>query len=99
MNHSIILRKQAHQDIIESVIWYEGQRQGLGAEFYAEVSKIVVKVSVNPEMFEVKYRGHVRWAKTNRFPYIVVYIIENKTVVILGVISTYRSPKIWKKRI
>lgn len=91
MNFNVVIRKQAHQDIIESVIWYEGQRQGLGSEFYAEVSRLSEKLSLNPEMFEVKYRNNIQWVKTKQFPYIVVSIIENKTVVILAVIRRKRD--------
>jgi toxin ParE1/3/4 len=49
-------------------------------------------------MFEVKYKKNVRWALTDRFPYIVVYIIDEMKVVILAVVSTRRHPKIWKSR-
>ena len=99
MSYQIDLKFEAHQDIFEAVLWYEAKREGLGAEFYAEVEKVKNLLATNPTIFEIKYRGKVRWIQTERFPYIVVYIVNEKNVVILAVVSTHRHPKIWKVRI
>jgi hypothetical protein len=39
MSYQVDLKLEAHQDIFETVLWYESKRKGLGAEFYAEVEK------------------------------------------------------------
>lgn len=70
----------------------------MGAEFYAEVETVKGVLLENPYSFEVKYRTSVRWIKTDRFPYIVVYVINGENVVIIAVVSTYQHPKIWKGR-
>ena len=48
--------------------------------------------------FEVKYKKDLRWLHTERFPYLVVYVVNHRNVVILGVVSIHRNPKIWKGR-
>ncbi len=98
MSYQVDLKLEAHQDIFEAVLWYEGKREGLGAEFYAEVEKVKQLLTTKPTIFEIKYRGKVRWIQTERFPYIVVYVVNDNTVVILAVVSTHRHPKIWKGR-
>ena len=99
MSYQVDLKLEAHQDIFEAMLWYESRREGLGAEFYAEVEKVKKDLSVNPDIFEIKHRKNVRWVQTERFPYIVVYLVNGRNVVILAVVSTYRHPKIWKGRI
>ncbi len=98
MSYQVDLKLEAHQDIFETMLWYESKREGLGAEFYAEVEKVKEILSANPDIFEIKYRKNVRWIQTERFPYIVVYVIKGNNIVILAVVSTYRHPKIWKGR-
>ena len=98
MSYRVDLKLEAHQDIFEAMLWYESKREGLGAEFYAEVEKVKKTLAINPDIFEVKYKKNVRWLQTERFPYIVVYVIKGDNVVILAVVSTHRHPKIWKGR-
>jgi hypothetical protein len=33
MKYQVDLKLEAHQDIFEAMVWYETQREGLGAEF------------------------------------------------------------------
>ena len=98
MNFQVELKLEAHQDLLEAILWYESRREGLGAEFYSEINNIREILEVNPTIFEIKYKKKVRWIQTERFPYIVVYVINNTDVIILAVVSTHRHPKIWKSR-
>ena len=98
MSYQVDLKLEAHQDIFETMLWYEAKREGLGAEFYAEVEKAKQVLSINPNAFEIRYKRNVRWIQTERFPYIVAYVVNGSNVVILAVVSTHRHPKIWKGR-
>jgi hypothetical protein len=40
MSYQVDLKLEAHQDIVESILWYENKREGLGTEFYTEVEKV-----------------------------------------------------------
>ena len=61
MSYRVDLKLEAHQDIFETMLWYESQRDGLGAEFYKEVENVKNILSVNPTSFEIKYKENVRW--------------------------------------
>lgn len=98
MSYSIDLKFEAYQDILEGVLWYNSRREGLGAEFHEEVEKVIAVLEKEADIFEIKYRRNVRWVKTDRFPYIVVYVIKGSTVVVLAVVSTHMHPKIWQDR-
>ncbi|HAM98432.1 MAG TPA: hypothetical protein DCQ26_07450 [Marinilabiliales bacterium] len=99
MSFEVHLKLEAHQDIFEAILWYESKRDGLGGEFYLEIEKVKNLLRKNPDLFEIKYKNIVRWVQTERFPYIVVFVIDVSKVVILAVVSTHRNPKIWKERI
>jgi hypothetical protein len=34
MKYEVIFRKEAHQDILEAIAWYESRREGLGDELF-----------------------------------------------------------------
>ncbi|MGM0377145.1 MAG: hypothetical protein ACQEQ0_10240 [Bacteroidota bacterium] len=56
MSYRVDLKLEAHQDIFETMLWYESQRDGLGAEFYKEVENVKNILSVNPTSLEIKYK-------------------------------------------
>lgn len=99
MSYIIDLKFEAHQDILEAMLWYDTRRDGLGSEFYEEVDKAMSVLSEKADIFEIKYRREVRWFKTDRFPYILVYVIRKRTVVVLAVASTHRHSRIWQDRV
>ena len=36
----LLLNPEAEADLVEAFAWYEGQRPGLGSEFFAEVAQV-----------------------------------------------------------
>jgi len=98
MSYQVVLKLEAHQDIFKALLWYESKRVGLGGEFYQEIENVKDFLSLNPIIIEIKHKNNVRWIQVDRFPFIVVYVVNEDTVVILAVISTHRHPKRWKSR-
>lgn len=74
--------------------WYESQVFGLGKQFIAEVDHYISLISQNPYQFNVQFSERFRFATLKRFPYRIVYIIneEQTTVVINSVFHTSRNP-------
>jgi toxin ParE1/3/4 len=99
MKHEVEFRKEAQQDILEAIAWYEDSRVGLGDEFFIAIENEKHFIEQNPYHFEDKYKG-VRKAITKRFPYIIYYKIENRNkVLVYAVLHMKRSSKLWKGRI
>ena len=97
MRRSLRYHPAVKQDVRSARIWYEGRRAGLGDEFMNEVRTVLDHIRDNPELYEV-VRCNVRRGVTNRFPYVVLYRVEPKRIVILGVFHGSRDPIIWDER-
>ena len=93
----VTVRKEAEQDITESVSWYERQRKGLGLEFLGAVTSIFETLSENPLMFP-EVHGGMRRALLRRFPYGVFYKPYEGKAVVFAVMHGRRDPMQWKSR-
>jgi plasmid stabilization system protein ParE len=87
----------AVEDIEEAKYWYNSKQSGFGDEFIEVVETTVDTIQDNPYQFAEKHE-HVRQAQTNRFPYLISYIIEKIEIIVLSVLHGSRNPKIFKKR-
>lgn len=77
------VRRAAELDVAAAQIWYETQRNGLGAEFHFEVSQVVARLSDTPLIYPAVYRD-VRRAVVHRFPYLIWYRVVGKDVMVLA---------------
>lgn len=99
MKYEVIFRKEALQDILEAIIWYEKSREGLGDEFFIAIENERHLIEQNPFYFEDKYKG-IRKAITRRFPYVIYYKIETgNKVLVYAVLHMKRNSKLLRKRI
>ncbi len=51
------LRPEAREDLDAAARWYEGQENGLGRQFLAEVRLVFQRIRANPDAYPVTYRG------------------------------------------
>jgi toxin ParE1/3/4 len=98
------IRPFAEYDMAESMNWYELQRPGLEIEFLNEVEKAFDFIRENPFANPVRYKRKgvsIRFAILHRFPYNIVYFIDDRKdrIVIEAVWHTSRSPKKWRSRL
>ena len=98
MYKSIIL-PFAKEDIREAAVWYNNQQKGLGKRFTLEIREKISFISQNPKASNIRYEK-VRTAILNVFPFMIHFTVEeeSETIIILAVLHTSRSPKIWKNR-
>lgn len=94
----IAFRRQARRELDEAGDWYEQERTGLGLEFFAEIERLLNRVTSNPEQFPILYRG-TRKAVTRRFPYCVYFRERDQRVVVVAVFHSARNPSAWKSRV
>ena len=98
MNWVLKLRKVVLRDVNDACAWYDAQRIGLGAEFRAEVDRVLAKLEQQPLSFQDIYHG-VRRVGLKRFPYRVYYRVRGREVRVFAVVHGARPPEIWQKRI
>ena len=94
MSFRIEIRDQAGQEFIESYLWYEAQRSGLGEEFHDEVHEHFTILLERPKSF-AKWRGPYSRIILRRFPFLIVFRIVKNVVIIFSVFHVKRDPKRW----
>lgn len=97
MKYDLIIKEEADEDVVNAFLWYEEQKEGLGDKFLLCLDEYYSVIIENPYIYEAKY-NKLRQAIIKRFPYVIIYEVEENTVVIYAVFHTSRHPKIWKKR-
>ena len=98
MKYTVIIRPEAEDDLEEAFSWYEDKRRGLGYDFLLQVDAGINFIKRNPEAHPIEYKG-MRRHLTKRFPYKIIYFIEEEKVIVLAVIHGKRSPNFIRKRI
>jgi plasmid stabilization system protein ParE len=89
--------RMAENDIADSVIHYNDEKQGLGEEFKQEVEKTFDVIKNNPYTFQ-KIDGNTRRGLTKRFTHGVFYVVTKVKIIITRVLHTSRSPEEWTKK-
>jgi len=98
MKYKVIVRPEAEDDLKEAFSWYEDNRTGLGHDFLMHVDAGINFIKRNPDVHPIEYKGTKKHL-IKRFPYKVIYLVEEEKIVILAVIHGKRNPVLIKKRI
>jgi len=88
---------EAVEEIGETRLWYDNQRQGLGEEFLLQLNYSLVEVENRPMSFQLVDKT-VRRAILKRFPYCIYFVIREHEFVVLAVLHGGRRPSAWKQR-
>lgn len=97
MKRTIIIRPEAEQDIREAYSWYETQMSGLGANFLLRIDAALSSVQRNPRQYPLIHQ-EVRRCLVRRFPYGILFLEEDKRVIVLAVFHAKRDPRSWQER-
>jgi plasmid stabilization system protein ParE len=98
MKYKVIVRPEAEDDLKESFSWYEDKRRGLGYDFLLQVDAGINFINRNPEIHSIEYKGTMKHL-IKRFPYKIIYLVEEEKIIIVAVIHSRRRPDLIKKRI
>jgi toxin ParE1/3/4 len=88
----------ALDELNEAIAWYNQQRPGLGDEFADEVDKTIARILNDPTSW-ARISRNARRCRTNRFPYGIIYTVEEDEVLIIAVMHLSRRPGYWKGRL
>lgn len=95
---AVTLLRAAQVDIRTGARFYEEQAPGLGLEFVAEVERSIERLREYPEIGAPLRRG-ARKLLVRRFPYLVIYRVEQERVLVLAVGHQRRHPDFWLRRL
>jgi len=88
---------EAEADILDACKWYNGQKEGLGLEFFDEVVTTVERIEDHPVAYNLVHKN-VRRAVVRRFPYYIIYTVAGDQIQLIACLHASRSPEAWKSR-
>jgi toxin ParE1/3/4 len=92
----------AEEELATAVSFYEGERPGLGGEFWDDAQKIIALIADNPAIGGVVSRANtsltVRRMPLRRFPYFVIYRERGAAIEIVAFAHMSRRPAYWRER-
>ncbi len=92
MKYDIEIKDYADQEIMVAYIYYQDKRIGLGEEFLDHLTTYFNRIRKYPEHFPQKQKPY-REAFIKRFPFLIIYEIEETKIVVYSVFNTWQSPK------
>ncbi len=85
----------AELELKEGMEFYESAREGLGAEFLAEVEAAISLIEAHPLSWTA-LSPRTRRCRTHRFPYGLFYQVRSDEILIVAVMDLRRDPKRWE---
>jgi plasmid stabilization system protein ParE len=98
MNRRLRLRRAAKADIDSAFDWYELQTVGLGADFLEALNICLTQIQQNPFLYPIVHR-ETRRAVLRRFPYSVLYLVTDNSIIVIGCFHARRNPATWLGRV
>ena len=96
MNYKFL--PEARKDLIEAVAYYESCESALGLDFTIEVDKAIQRIIEYPTAWTTISKN-CRRCIVGRFPYGIIYSIEQDLILIVSIMNLHRHPDSWKNRI
>lgn len=97
MEYQLEIKEEAALDIKQAYFYYEEKKLGLGERFLDTLENYLQRVKQYPEHYQIK-RSPFREAFIKDFPYVIIYEIEKKKVIVYAVFCTHKNPNKKPKR-
>ena len=91
MGYKLILDDKATCEIQDSYQYYELISKELSNRFFKTVWNYLEKIQNNPFLFS-SINDSIREAYIKKFPFVIVYEIVDKTIIVYSVFHTSRNP-------
>ncbi len=89
--YNLIIKEEAKEDIFEAYNWYEDKQTELGERFLNIIDEYFKNISLYPQQYHIEF-DNMRKAIVKKFPFIIVFGIENNDVVVFAVFHTKQNP-------
>jgi len=98
MDRSVRFHPAAAQEADEAAAWYAERSTRAGIRFLDELDRLIDLIRASPESFPVFDSG-LRRAVFRRFPFYVVFRMEDLNITVLAIAHGKRRPRYWRGRI
>lgn len=90
----VIFSKYAKHEMEDAIHYYELEYSGLGKRFKEEVRRAALRIAEYPEAWSIEHGG-VRKYLLHKFPYKLLYSIEEDHIFVIAVAHQHRKPDYW----
>ena len=95
---NVFFLELAEQEFYDSQDYYEEQQTNLGERFEKEIHSTLNRIQKFPNMY-VKIRKDVRKCVVNKFPFNLLYSVEEDHILIIAIAHHHRKPDYWVERL
>ena len=88
----------AKQEYDSAAEFYEVRQHGLGARFKSEIKQSLLRIKQFPQISPVD-EHEIRKLSLLRFPYKIVYSLQNNVILVVAFAHMHRSPFYWVDRL
>jgi hypothetical protein len=92
IKYKLIIAEVAVFQLADACLFYQSREINLGKDLEQEVTDLLKIIEANPFLFSVKF-GTMREAVVKRFPFVIVYEIIDRSILIVSVFHTKQNPK------
>ncbi|MEW6616276.1 MAG: type II toxin-antitoxin system RelE/ParE family toxin [Thermodesulfobacteriota bacterium] len=89
---------EAEAEFDAAVDYYEDCEPGLGYDFAVEVHATLENILSFPKAWPI-LEDDIRRCQTRRFPFGIIYAINEDVIFVLAVMHLHRDPEYWKSRL
>ena len=93
----VIFTRIARRELEDAVRYYELEYSGLGHRFKEEVRNAALRIAEYPQAWSIE-RGDVRKCLLHKFPYKLMYSVEEDHIIVIAVAHQHRKPDYWVGR-
>lgn len=95
---SIGFHELARNELFDARDYYDDLVYGLGKLFIWEIERCLNVIKSNPLAYPIT-KENIRKAVILKFPYSILYRVDNNKIYILAVMHQKRKPNYWSRRI
>ena len=88
----------AEEEMTEAALFYEAASSQLGSDFLDDVQKAVERLREFPQAGEA-ITSNFRQTLLHRFPFSLIYAIEENVIVVIALAHHARRPGYWQSRV
>ncbi|HJS01215.1 MAG TPA: type II toxin-antitoxin system RelE/ParE family toxin [Flavobacterium sp.] len=92
MKRNLKFTFRANVDTIVAYEFYESRRKNLGERFLDELENCYKSIVLNHETYTIVHKTY-RQAIVKKFPFVVLYNVDEKDIIITAIFNTSKNPK------
>lgn len=98
MAHRLIFNPSIPDDLVAALDYYSEMSPALADRFRSAVNRRLDNIAERPESFPVDVDS-IRFAKIDRFPYLVFFVLKSDFVSVLAIVHGSKDPVAWRNRL